>query len=974
MNFNKAALLFISLSFSISSVNADGIDRLVDKAVSGSGDNQKELLASEVLISESEVKALSHLEGLIKKYRGTSMEPELKFRLAELYMNRAKSARFIEQIVSEDTAVKSFLPPRIKSLKEKSMVRKAIAQYKEIEQRFPRYPKLDQVLFNNAFAHLQLLNDDEAEKIFIRLLTTQKRSSLRPDAYLATGEINFQKRNFKRALAFYARVKKYPNSKVYPYGLYKGSWCYYNLNGYSQAIADLEKVIAFGAKVEAEGRDQRMDLRNEALTDMALFYSAVRSPKDATVYFVNLSGNKDPIPALRRLTKIYEKHGKDINQTIVLLDLIKRFPESEKRPFFHSDLAESLNRQHKYENAAANLYAFYNTCKKVTLSQKPERPLEEPCDEKVTGQSRRLSLKWLKMYQENRVKNKGMALVAEKALRVHLADKKPIDENSYLRFLFAEHLFELKKFDEASQEYTKVADSTQEKKRKHQSRYAAVVAFDKVHNSKFKGKDEDHFRALSQKYMKDFPKGEKYLDVGFKLALHDYTTKKYDAAGPLLVELGNEFYKEEKGKKSQDLYLDILNSKKDYVQIQEFARKWQKTESDSKRFASLQGIYEQAFFAEVADLEKLNKNKKAIERYKTFIAENPKSDLIDEARWNKINLHFKLKEYNKTAEGYISFHELHPKNKKAIPGLVKAVEIYEMMAEPEHSFKVSEILKKTDLKNKKRWSFLSASYLKASGRYEASAKEFYAIYKSPGKSEFKEPSKEEFLSMNEELMALSPWYAGVIKSLMLSPSRSLASIAVRYQADKLYKNNENVELFKFVSKYKNKKNLDKSKIALLNFYEGKKREQEYLKTVISSKTMDSLVAGIQRKIAKMDRVQAEYQKSLQDEDPKVAISALLNLSQTYQSFVEEIKNIKPPAGFGPEEIEALRAELSNIIMPFEERAVEAVDQAIKVAKEHELKDGSIEKVKIIFDKLNFAEKEVYPLQVNIPEPSGPRGY
>ena len=966
--------LLISFSLNAHAQKGDVIGELKTNAVNGK-EAQNKVVASEVLISQTEKKALGHLKSLIKKYRGTSMEPNLKFRLAELYMNRAKSARFIQQIVNDNDGVSSFLPSQIKSLKEKKMVEMAIEEYTGIEERFPKYSSGDEVLFNKAFALLQIGNEKSAEKSFIKLLRTQKRSELRPDAFLAVGEINFKRRDFKRALAFFTQVKKYKDSRVYPYGLYKGAWCYYNLSGYKQAMDQLEKVIYFGAKVQREGGDQRLDLRVEALTDMALFYSSVKPAKEAVTYFTTLSGDKDPLPGLRKLGRIYEKHGKDVKQGIVLTDLIKAFPESSKLPFFHRDLARNQNRQARYKNSVAHLWSFYKTCKAETEKIVDANNIEEPCGDDVTSLSKRLAIKWLKVYKEN--KNRDiMGAASENAFRVHLADQKIEDDNSKMRYLFAEHLFALKKFGESSKEYTKVADSTKDKEQHHKSRYASIVAFDLSHGSDIKGDAVATFRALSKAYMDDFPKGDKYLDVGFKLGLFDYTNKNYDLASPMLIELGNNFADKEKGRKSQDLYLDILNSKKSYLEIQKFAKKWNNGEKDPKRKASLQNIFEQAFFSEVALLESTKSYEEAISKYVAFVKENPTSKLLHEARWNKIALHFKLKEYDKTAEGYISFNELHPRNPKAISGLVKAVEIYEMMAEPEQAYKVSEILQASDLKNTQRWNYLSANYLKASGRYEEAAKKFFGIIMAKNSTtEFRNYSKADFFEMEDQLMSSSLWYQAKIRDLMRwTGARKIASTATRIYGEHLYTSGDSKVLSKFVAQNKWNTKLNKEQIAILHKYDGEKKERQYFGLKIDTNSMDTIVQGIQAKTKKMDQVQNAYQRALADDDPKVAISSLLGLSRTYQRFVDELKNLEAPKSFSKEEAAALKGELSNIIMPFEEKAAEALDQALKVAQDGKIKDGSLKKIRILFDKVNLDEKTVFPITLNLPKPIGPRGY
>ena len=58
--------------------------------------NEIKALKTELLVTRSETKALSELERLAKKHSGTRLEPEVKLRLAEMYMRRARTYRFFE--------------------------------------------------------------------------------------------------------------------------------------------------------------------------------------------------------------------------------------------------------------------------------------------------------------------------------------------------------------------------------------------------------------------------------------------------------------------------------------------------------------------------------------------------------------------------------------------------------------------------------------------------------------------------------------------------------------------------------------------------------------------------------------------------------------------------------------------------------------------------------------------------------------
>ena len=113
-------------------------------------------------------------------------------------------------------------------------------------------------------------------------------------------------------------------------------------------------------------------------------------------------------------------------------------------------------------------------------------------------------------------------------------------------------------------------------------------------------------------------------------------------------------------------------------------------------------------------------------------------------------------------------------------------------------------------------------------------------------------------------------------------ARDIASNAVRIYAEKLYTSGDSSELSKFVAQNKWNTKLKKEKIAILHKYDGEKKERQYFGLKINTTSMDWIVKGIQAKTKKMDQVQNAYQRALVDDDPKVAIAALLGLSRTYQ--------------------------------------------------------------------------------------------
>ena len=140
---------------------------------------------------------------------------------------------------------------------------------------------MDLVIFNHAFARQALGQDKEAERLYWELVKNFSDSPLVPDAHLAIGEIAFHKGEFNVALEHFDAIRKFPDSRVYPYGLYKAAWTRYNMRDAAGGLKNLEEVVAYGDYVQKNQIEARLDLRKEALSDMTLFYEDVYPPKEA---------------------------------------------------------------------------------------------------------------------------------------------------------------------------------------------------------------------------------------------------------------------------------------------------------------------------------------------------------------------------------------------------------------------------------------------------------------------------------------------------------------------------------------------------------------------------------------------------------------------------------------------------------------------------------------------------------------------
>ncbi len=982
----KILLFFLTFSLSFNSIAQNAkknAGEAVKKTPAESASSQRrqpnpnDELATEVLASGNEQKAIEQLKVLLRKYKGTDTEASLLFRLAELYMNKARSSRVFEMFQEEvedgaDNVSASFIPKNVVG-KEKLFILEAVKVYEAIENTHPTFSQMDAVIYNNGYAHLQAEMKAGAELVFTRMLKNKRlrNSPMIPDALLALGEIAFQANNFPKGLAFFELIRKYPDSKVYPYGIYKSAWCHFNMKSPEKALVTMEEVVAIGHRVEKEGSDLKLDIRKEALSDMALFYSEANPSSKAIDYFVAQAQNINPTPYLERLSKIYNKHGKIKDEEMILLGLVKRFPDNARRPFFHRRLAETYDGQNRLKEAIINLVKFDRSCDAVLAKgEKIEDPEVEECADSVDSYSINVAKSWVKRWKKEN--SEKYAIASEQAFRVHLRKQEAIASNAEARYVFADVLFHLKKFDEASVEYEKVGMSVEDKVKAHDSRYAALVSHDKAVKNDWTDENETRLKLLAENYLAKHPKGEHYLDVSFKVALLDYTKEKLELALPRFYLLGQRFPDESKGKKSQDLYLDILNKKKDYIALQKGALEWRSLEKEPKRKASLQVIFEQAYFSHVQVLVSDKKYDEAIALYRAFAVNHSDSKLADEAQWNIVDLFFKKEDFPGAASAYLDFYKKFPKHERAVEGLILAADLYEQMGMPSSALEVTKILSVADSKNVASWLLLSGDFYAASGKYYQAIAEFKGIFQNPRFASQKSITDtasqaiDRVIFLSDQL-SKEERYLEVLKDMSLSNVSAISSPAISTYAESLKKAGKNSALAVWTNQGLKRNLLDEDR-AKLNYLEGTLKEISYLNYKIDDSSMSRLTQGIDAKSRMLAGVQASYQAATKGGDAFTTVNSLVGLAGLYQGFVTSLNSIEGPASFGEDERTALKDELYNVVFPFEEKAVQTIDTALKFARKSDLRDGSVGKVQRILDNLNMKERKISSIETDLPGP------
>lgn len=998
----KVAVLFSVLAIGLASAPSQAAEKksatIEDELKLRAGDeqgNELKALKTEMLVMRSEKKALEQLEKLSVRYKGTRMEPEILFRLGEIYMRRARTERFFE-VHRDSNQIVRFAPEMVRTASEVKQIRRAISIYVDLEARFPRFRARDIVVFNTAYAYQQVGEDLNAEKQFQRLLSQHPNSTLVPDALLSLGEIQYSRRQFSGALAYFLKIKDHPEARVYPYGLYKAAWCKYNMQDEASGVKLLEEVIAFGhMRAKDSGGSSKLDLRKEALGDLALFFSESKNAKDAVAYFAAQAKDLDAVPYILRLVEIYKRHSKYTEVDVVLRDVLEKMPQTLLIADVHEELIWNADRQKRRDVAVTQLVELDRTCDKLSneapalvesASAKPGVAPRKMCDDKVVDISKKLGAKLHAYWKRDKLPE--TADQALKAYEVYLGNTVLVGhEAAQVRYAYADLLFARNRFREASTNYALVneeAENASAKKRGFSlmktdpklavdAAYGAVVALEKsVGDGQWSDADEQMFNKLGDRYLSRAPNGPYAIDVRFKRAFIAYEKEKFEVAATGFKSLGwaKENLDHPKVMKAQDLYLDILNIRKDFAGLKEAAHLLlansgsPQDEKGKARIDQLAKIRREAWFAEVGELEQKAKKPedfmKAVEMYRGFAMENRASDLAPRAWWNASQILFRS---SKVAEGALMCAQMH----KNFPGSVnskecleQAVQTYESIARLDQAATVAMSLAEIDRDPAKvmKWRNLATEFLALSGskeNKETALRQFLKMVDEKGQTrQSQADAMEKAFQLAKEIgderqISIA---RTKIEALAIEPYSSRFLVEEAEAAYRAGDSNKAFNLAKRVVGRESQLSQAKSLPARARFLQARVLEDEYRSQSVKAR-VERIGIVLAIKTEKLEKAQKAFQSAAKMGDPSVAIESQSRLAEIYIDYSKTVRAMKLPGDVPESDQKAFAIEIEQIALPMEEKGIEALSQAVDAAKKTARLDGLAGELQRRLDRLNM---------------------
>lgn len=681
--------LLIMLIVQDAAAATDVVDKLI---------KSDKVAETEYLTHFSESNAIVSAKSLIKKHRGTKLEPELRHRLADLYIRESKTRNFLDQVLKKKG---KDLSKEFESVPEKQKaLRNAILELQIIEKSYPRYSRMDEVFYSMGMSYMKLGSVDLAERPFLNLVRKYTKSHLVQEGNLALAEVYYYQKNYKNAESYFTKLTVDPKHNAQTYSFYKRAWSRFYQHKYEPAFQDMKSAYTISLN-----NKHLFNVTTDVINDLPLFTAEV-FPGDQ-VYTQLSAFIKDQNllnSSLEEHAKTYADRSRYKDQVAILEVLLKRAKTDAKQFQYLSGLFIANDNLDRFDTAAS----YYEKANKYI-----NKKIEETDKEEFLVYGRNLVKNTYKQWTKADDKAKKKIVLAP-ILKIGDIAQATIGDNDPQKPQFinilAELNFDINNFVKASKYYEIASDYSKKPAEAEELLYSSIVANEKsVVKDKWTNDKVLRQRFLVQKYDQKNPKGKYTLEILYKFARVEEKFGKQDLALSTFRRLGSQFPDTVKGKDSQDFVIKIYEKNKDYASINKYLGEIIPNSKDVSRLATLKPIYDNSFFLMAESSEKKGRFRDAIVNYKDYLKKSYLKAKLPEASWNIAVNYKKASLVKNAADAYLTFYKANKTHKNAKLALEESLLLYEKIKNYSSAEGVAWILESiTSEPEKTKWSYALA--------------------------------------------------------------------------------------------------------------------------------------------------------------------------------------------------------------------------------------------------------------------------
>jgi TolA-binding protein len=683
----------------------------------------------EVEVSEKRREEIASMQKLIRIGGDSSETPGWYFRLAELLWEESQFF-FFEANRRDDALLALGKKPDAREVarlrdekaglegQSKKLQEQAVALYRAIVKKYPKYQRMDEVLFFLG-ENLTKRNRDDVDglKAYRALIKNYPQSHYVPDAWMAFGEHYFEKANkqdrignLKKALEAYRAAAADKTSNIYGFAIYKQGWVHYNLAEWAEALDMFRAVILFGELPSSTvPQDRKLALVKEARKDYVRTYSHVGSAEAAPDDFRRIGGDAGWYDMFRSLARIYDDDGKDRDAIVSYARLIREKPLSPEAPAFQARVIMIAGRMGKKEAAVQQAHVFVKMLKEIEAAVgKDEKGQAQLAAAKKDAEN---TLRILAVTYHNEWKKTRDEPVAGWAASVYDDYLEVFPKSTWayeMRFFHGELLYALGDYEKAGQEYERTAlmDAAAVDAKLKVGKYFqdalenTIFAFDEV-TKKLDATEKretvdpkkrtpipparERLLKACQRYLQYLPQGGKWVETAYKAAQIYYRHNYFAEATDLFTRIALDHPKHDLAEYSTNLVLDAYNLLGDWKNLNGWAKRFYANRDLVEAHGGLKDVLakliEESSFKVIELDEKAGEYEKAADAYLAFARDWPASRLAPTAVYNASVDWARSQRIDKAMEVRDQFLQRYPSDVLAPKCIFDNAEGYETIAD-----------------------------------------------------------------------------------------------------------------------------------------------------------------------------------------------------------------------------------------------------------------------------------------------------
>lgn len=251
---------------------------------------------------------------------------ELYMRLSELYLE-AYQADFLLEGRLHEKEVAQNPNAKFKRVRSTRDIQNGVSFAEQILELKVDRKKLDQVYYFLGYNYSELGDKKKGLVYYKRLSDEFPDSPFAIEAHKAIADDAFTSGNYPEAERMYQMAlqrAKEPSQQARIY--HKLAWCYYRARKNNQAIDAMKRAIS----IAQTDQEKYLNIREEGLRDIAIFYAETGRVDEAIQYFrQNSGGDEKLVSTLERLGKEYERSGQ-ADKAIMVYEAMVKMPTKDQ--------------------------------------------------------------------------------------------------------------------------------------------------------------------------------------------------------------------------------------------------------------------------------------------------------------------------------------------------------------------------------------------------------------------------------------------------------------------------------------------------------------------------------------------------------------------------------------------------------------------------------------------------------------------